>query len=165
MDNVSGLPDKSNNFSNFLTVCWRFDSISLYIFHITYFTIATEKQTIIFQLEISGKTNQLYFSLSNKLKYSCLTIECRNAGPAKYRTDADSNFEQFCYFDQYIKDRLFNKFLAERVLEYSDSLVFEIDSMINTAKNSETKIYKAIQRLQSLVKTNNGKDWSSGRKQ
>ena len=57
-----------------------------------------------------------------------------------------------------IKDRLFNKFLAKRVLEYSDSLVFEIDSMINTAKNSETKIYKAIQRLQSLVKTNNGKD-------
>ena len=37
--------------------------------------------------------NQLYLSLSNESKYSCLTIDCRKSGPAKYRTDTDSSFE------------------------------------------------------------------------
>ena len=46
-----------------------------------------------------------------------------------------------------------------------DSLVFEIGSVINTTKNGETKIYKVIQELQSLVKTNNGNDRSIGGKQ
>ena len=40
--------------------------------------------------------NRLYFSLSNESKYSCLTIDCRKAGPAKYRINANSNLEQFC---------------------------------------------------------------------
>ena len=34
MDDVSGLADKSHNFSNFLTVCRKFGYICLYIFHI-----------------------------------------------------------------------------------------------------------------------------------
>ena len=42
--------------------------------------------------------NRIYMSLSNGSKYSCLTIHCRKSGPAKYRTDANSNFEQFCYY-------------------------------------------------------------------
>ena len=50
-------------------------------------------------------------------------------------------------------------------MQDEDSLVFEIGSVINTTKNGETKIYKAIQELQSLVKTNNGKDGSIGGKQ
>ena len=87
--------------------------------------------------------NRLYFSFSNESKYSCLTTECRNACPANYRTSADSNFKQFCFYGQNKKGRLFNKFLAKRVLQDNDSLVFEIDSVINTTKNGETKIYKA----------------------
>ena len=35
-DNVSGLADKSNDFSNFLTASWKFGYICLYIFHIIY---------------------------------------------------------------------------------------------------------------------------------
>ena len=54
-------------------------------------------------------------SLSNESKYSCLNIDCRQSGPAKYRTDADSNFEQFCYYGQRKKDRLFNKVVAKKV--------------------------------------------------
>ena len=50
-------------------------------------------------------------------------------------------------------------------MQDEDSLVFEIGSVINKTKNGETKIYKAIQELQSLVKTNNGKDRSIGGKQ
>ena len=57
--------------------------------------------------------NWLYFSLSNGSKYSCLTIDCRKAGHAKYRTNANSKFEQFCYFGQNKKDTLFKNFLAK----------------------------------------------------
>ena len=54
--------------------------------------------------------NWLYLSLSNESKYSCLTIDCRKSGPAKHRTETNSNFEQFSYFGQSKKDKLFNKF-------------------------------------------------------
>ena len=87
--------------------------------------------------------NRLYSSLSHESKYSCLTIDCIKSGPAKYRTKADNNFEQFCHFYQNENDRLFSKFLAKRVEENNNSLVFKIDSVINT-KNCETKIYRAI---------------------
>ena len=43
----------------------------------------------------------------------------------------------------------------------NNSLVFQIDSMINITKNSETKIYKSVQELTSLAKQNDGKDRSS----
>ena len=36
MDDVSGVADKSNNFSNFLTVSQKFGYICVYIFHIIY---------------------------------------------------------------------------------------------------------------------------------
>ena len=107
--------------------------------------------------------NKLYMSLSNKSKYSCLTIDCRKSGPAKYRTDADSNFEQFCYYGQSKKDRLFNKFLAKKVNQNENLLVFQIDSVINVTKNGETKIYKAVQELKNLVKQNDGNERSSDR--
>ena len=109
--------------------------------------------------------NRLYFSLSNEPKYSFLTIDCRKSGPAKYRTKADNNFEQFCYFYQNRKDRLFNKFLATTVEENNNSLVFKIDSVINTMKNGETKIYGAIQELKHLTNQSDGNDSGSVRQQ
>ena len=51
--------------------------------------------------------------------------------------------------------------MAKRVFQDNDSLAFEINSVINTTKNGETKICKAVQELQVLVKTNNGKDRST----
>ena len=92
-----------------------------------------------------------------------MTIDCRKSGPAKYRTDADSNFEQFCYYGQNKKDRLFNKFLAKKVNQNENLLVFQIDSVINVTKNGETKIYKAVQELKNLVKQNDGNERSSDR--
>ena len=109
--------------------------------------------------------NRLYFSLSNEPKSSCLTIDCQKSGPAKYRTHADNNFEQICYYGQNKKDRLFNKFLAKRGERNNNSLVFQIDSVINISKKDETKIYKAAQKLKSLVKQDDGKDRSSDRQQ
>ena len=59
--------------------------------------------------------NRLYFSISNEHKNSCLTVDCRYSGPARYRTNADNDFEQFCYYRQKKRDRLYNKFVPRRV--------------------------------------------------
>ena len=70
-----------------------------------------------------------------------MNIDCRKSGLAKYKTHADNNFEQFCYYDQIKKDRLLNKFLAKRVEQNNKLLIFKIDSVIKVSKNGETKTY------------------------
>ena len=90
-----------------------------------------------------------------------MTIDYRKSGPAKYGTDADSNFEQFFYYGQNKKDRLLNEYLAKKVNQNEHLLVFQIDSVINVTKNSGTKIYKAVQELKSLVKQNDENERSS----
>ena len=80
-----------------------------------------------------------------------MTIDCRKSTPAKHRTNADSNFEKFCYYGQNKKDTLFNKFLAKRVEQNNNLIVFQIDSMTNVTKNCETKIYSS--RIKVFVKT------------
>ena len=92
-----------------------------------------------------------------------MTIDCRESGPAKYRTDADRKLEQFPYYGQNKKNRLFNKFLAKKVNQNKDLLVFQKNSVINVTENGETKIYKAIQNLKNLVKQNDGNGRSSDR--
>ena len=45
--------------------------------------------------------NRLYFDISNSGTKQCLTIEARDINdlePAKFRTQADSNKEQICYY-------------------------------------------------------------------
>ena len=83
-----------------------------------------------------------------------MTVDCRKSVPAKYRTKANSNFEQFCYYGQSKRDRLFNKFLGKKVDQNENSVVFQIDSVINVTKNGETKDYKAVQEMKKLVKQN-----------
>ena len=190
MEDVAGLADKSNDFANFLKVRQKFGYICLYIFHIIYPTKSIW-QIILPQTKISNiflptiqlgniikiltnncdrKTisyirdlwiNRLYLSLSNESKYSCLTIDCRKSGPAKYRYDADSNLEQFFYYGQSKKDRLFNILLAKKVNQNENLLVFQIDSVISVTKIGETKIYKAVQQLRNLVSQNDGNQRNS----
>ena len=85
-----------------------------------------------------------------------MTIDCRKSGPEKYRTEANSNFEQFCYYGESKKERLFDKFLAKKLNQNRNSLVFQIDSVVKVTKNGETNIYKAVQELKTLVKQSNG---------
>ena len=94
-------------------------------------------------------------SLSNESKYF-LTIDCRKSCPEKYRTEANSNSEQFCYYGESKKERLFDKFLAKKLNQNRNSLVFQIDSVVKVTKNGETNIYKAVQELKTLVKQSNG---------
>ena len=42
--------------------------------------------------------NRLYFEIANRKDYSCLTIDCGKSGPSKYRTEADNNVQQTCFF-------------------------------------------------------------------
>ena len=77
----------------------------------------------------------------------------------------DNNVEQFCYFYQNKKDTLFNKFLAKRVDENNNFLVFKIDTVINTMKISESKIYRAILELKDLTNRSDGNDRGSDRQQ
>ena len=56
-----------------------------------------------------------------------------------------------------LKNIEFSVYFQLKADQNSDSLVFQTDSVINVTKNGETKIYKAVQRLKSLVKQNDGK--------
>ena len=61
--------------------------------------------------------NQLDFDISNSNKKQCLTIDTRdvnNLGPAKFRTQADSNREQIYYYNRNKRDESFNSFLVVR---------------------------------------------------
>ena len=72
--------------------------------------------------------NRLYFETPNRRDYSCLTIDCGKSSPSKYRTEADNNVQQTCFFRQKKKDNRDNLEPDNR-----DSLIFKIES---TDKNS-----------------------------
>ena len=78
--------------------------------------------------------NRLYFDIANKRNYLCLTIDCGQSGPAKYKTQADNNIQETCFFSQRKKDRFFDKFIANNLNK--DNLVFTIEK---TNKNFTIK--------------------------
>ena len=61
--------------------------------------------------------NRLYSHISSSSKKHCLTIHTRDVNelrPAKFRTQADKNIKQICYYNRNKKDKPFNSFLAIR---------------------------------------------------
>ena len=89
--------------------------------------------------------NRLYFEISNSSKKQCLTIDARDVnklGPSKFRTGAENDKEQVCYFDYNKKDRVFNRFLAVRKRIPDREIAFSIVSLINRSDNSEDIYYK-----------------------
>ena len=81
--------------------------------------------------------NRLYFEIRNKTDYSCLTIDCGQSGPAKYRTQGDNNIQQTRFCSQKKKDRLFNKFTANNLeSDNKNDLLFTIEM---THKNNSIK--------------------------
>ena len=75
--------------------------------------------------------NRLYFDIANKKDYSCLTIDCGKSGPAKYRTQADNNIQQTCFFSQKKKIGCLTGYNLEP--DNKDDLIFTIEL---TDKNS-----------------------------
>ena len=55
--------------------------------------------------------------------------------------------------------------MNKRDEQNNNYLVFQIDIVINVAKNGKTKIYKAVQELKHLIKQNDGNDRGTDRQQ
>ena len=173
MDDISGLADKSNEFSSFLTVSRKFGYSCLYSFHIIFPNGSTWQmilaQTKIFNIFPSAIQlgnmlkiltnncdrdtikyipnrdlwiNRLYFAIANDKKYSCLTIDCTKSCPAKYRTEAESNIEQTCYYTQKKKDRLYSKFSARNLNENQNDLKFTTDRIAKSLEKPRQKPYE-----------------------
>ena len=94
--------------------------------------------------------NRLYFEISNSSKKQCLTIDARDVnklGPSKFRTGAENDKEQVCYFNYNKKDRIFNRFLAVRKRTPDREIACSIVSLINRSNNSEDIYYKLVDEL------------------
>ena len=121
MDDVSGLADKFDVFSNFLTVSRKYGLSCVYIFHTIYPNRQNWEmimsQTHIFNFlpgSVHNSTirrtvslfankyknnyvpirnvwlSRLYFNVSNSKQRQCLTIDTRDLGPGKFRSQADN---------------------------------------------------------------------------
>ena len=91
--------------------------------------------------------NRLYLEISNSTQKQCLTIDTRGAndlGPGKFRTQADSDAEQICYYNRNKKDTSFNSFLALRKETSSArEITFSIVKVIDKT-NRHNSIYWEI---------------------
>ena len=63
-------------------------------------TIICDRKTICYIPSRDLRINRFHIDVSNKNRYSCVTINCRNSGLAKYRTNLESNLKQFCFYAQ-----------------------------------------------------------------
>ena len=154
MDNVSGLADKSDEFSNFLTVSRKYGFSCLYVFHTIYpgrqswemimsqthifnfFPGSIHSSRILKTVSLFASRqkntylpnqqvwlNRLYFQISNSKEKRCLTIDTREVnelGPGKFRTFADNDEEQTCYFNRNKSDTHFSSFVAKRIRRLSN---------------------------------------------
>ena len=96
-----------------------------------YCLLLVDKNITTFLIDIFG----LYFEISNSTQKQRLTIDTRDIndlGPAKFRTQADSDTEQICYYNRNRRDRSFNSFLAVRKETLSASkITFSIVKVID----------------------------------
>ena len=102
--------------------------------------------------------NRLYFDISNSGTKQCLTIDTRDIndlGPAKFRTQADSNKEQMCYYNRNKRDNNFNSFLAARKQASSATEIFFSIVNIIDKTNKNNAIYSDINDKLSDFKNGN----------
>ena len=90
---------------------------------------------------------RLYFNISNSSKKQYLTIDTRDVnelGPAKFRTQADKNSHQICYYNRNERDKTFNSFLALRKqTSTGEKIIFSIEKIIDSTTKNNT-IYTDI---------------------
>ena len=99
-------------------------------------------------------TNRLYYDISNSTKKQCLTIDTRDIidlGPAKFRTQADNNTEQICYYNRNKKDTSFNSFLAvRRETSSTREIIFSIVKVIDKTNGQNTIYYEISDELRDF---------------
>ena len=158
MDDVSGLVNRCEDFSNFLTVSGKYGFSCVYLFHAIY-PGRQSWEMIMSQTHISNflrgsihsgrilrtlflfasreknsylPTNQvwlnkLYFQISNSKGKTCLKIDTRDVkefGPGKFRTGAENNLKQNCYFNRNNTESRFKCYLARRDSSNPENLFF-----------------------------------------
>ena len=117
--------------------------------------------------------NRLYFETSKKY----LTIDTRDAnefGPGKFRTPADNGEEQTCYFNRNKSDKHFTSFVAKRIRNSSQTIIFSIfkvnsdlclvNKSLNIELNNSLDLYgRSKRQLQQTGKgnLNNGRSETS----
>ena len=62
--------------------------------------------------------------------------------------------KQLCYFNEKKKDKSFKTFLSKRISSSQIEISFQIDSLIDTSKNGQVKIFEAVLGLKDLVEKN-----------
>ena len=189
MDDISGLADRSETFSSFLTVSSKLRLTCVYVFHTIYpgrqhwqMIISQTKIFNIFPGSVQASTiigmlssfciryrynympkrdlwiNRLYFDISNSGTKQCLTIDTKDIndlGPAKSRTQTDSNKEQICYYNRNKRDNNFNSFLAVRKqISSATEIIFSIVNIIDKT-NRNNAIYSDINNELSDFKNDN----------
>ena len=87
-----------------------------------------------------------------------MTIDTRNVkdlGPARFRTGADNNNEQACYYNQDKKDKAFNCFLALRKqTSTTNKIAFSIVNLIdrsNKKKDIHFKINREVREFSNGI--------------
>ena len=68
-------------------------------------------------------------------------------GLLKYRTSADSNEKQICCHNRNKKSMLFNKLLSVKKQSAGNTIIFEIENIIEETNNHEINCYKVINKL------------------
>ena len=74
--------------------------------------------------------NKLYFQISNSNEKKSITVDTRdvnNLGPGKFRTMAENNTKQICYFNRNNSYSHYSSYLSKRVNQ--ENLVFSIFKM------------------------------------
>ena len=105
--------------------------------------------------------NKLYFDILNSQEKQCLTIDTRDVnslGPGKFRTHADNDIKQVCYYNRNKTDTCFNSFLATREqTSQEDDIKYSIIKVIDNV-NKSSVIYSEVTN-----ELNNFKDDVGGR--
>ena len=151
MDGVSGIADKSNEFGSFLTVARKFNFTCVYVFH-TMYPSKLHWQMIISQTKIFNIFPGSFqiSSIARILSANCRTINCRkfsSIGPSKYRTRAESDTRQICYYNRNKKDKIFNKFLDIRKQGTGEDIIFEIKNIFEETNNGQISYYELNNEL------------------
>ena len=95
--------------------------------------------------------SRLYFNVSNSKQKQCLTIDTRDLGPGKLKTQADHGMQQICYYNGNKSDTSFNSFLATRKQTSKEGAIkFSIDKVMANINSSDVSYLELGDELKNL---------------
>ena len=86
--------------------------------------------------------SKLYFDISTAKQKQCLTVDTctiNDLGPGKFRTQADNNIKQICYYSRNKSDTHSNSFLATRKQTLQNDIKFSINKIITSLNSSDVR--------------------------